>query len=282
MVPPQKDTGETTAQQMQGYIDNIDKYTQATNNNVLPTEQSLLDARRQIQPQQSQFELDNARQFLPQFTQLGLDQQAQQSQGQAANDAALLNGSGRDLVKANLSAQQLADPEYYKTRQQTGDQISRLYGSLDDPNGGLSGTERAEIDRSLARDNVAKGIDSPTNTSAVQSAMQFGAAGAKRKADKQQAINAAVQTAGNVMPTLKSGVDVLQLTTGRPSTNNVGLGQMGANREVGAATQNMGQNLFNQIGENSRQTADINSKKRTAFDSVMSVMNSTGNLASSI
>jgi len=282
MGQPLQPSGETTDAMMKSYVDNLDAYTQATNRNIIPTEQSLLDARRVINPQQQQLDLDISKQFLPQFTQLGLDQQRQQAMGQAQNDADILSGPGQDLVRANLEAQKLADPEFYKTRTGASDQLARLFGSLDDPNGGLGPTERAEIERSLARDNYSRGNETPTSTSAVESAMKFGQAGAARKASKQQAVNAAVQTAGQIMPGLKSGVDVLQLTTGRPSQANTGLMRFGDNQQVGGATMNMGSQLMSQVGDNSRQTADINSKKRTAFDSVMGVMDQASSMASAI
>ena len=258
---------------MQGYLKNLDEFVGKTTGNVLPTEQALLDARRQINPQQQQLDYDLASEFLPQFTELGLQQQRQQQEGTAANDATLLRGTGKDLVAANLEAQKIADPEYYKTRTGTADQIARLFGSLDDPDGGLSPTEQAEIDRSIARTNVQRGIEAPTATSAVQAGMEFGKAGQDRKMQKQQAINAAVQTAGATMPALKSGVDVLQLTTGRPSQVNQGLGRYGDNAAIGQTSMGLGQQLMGQVGDNARQTADINSKKRTAFDTVLGGFN---------
>ncbi len=273
---------ETMDSQMKAYIDNLDAYTGATTRNMLPTEQAMLDTRMAIGPQQREYELSQAEKYLPRFTQVGLDQQQQQNMGQARNDTALLNGPGRDLVSANLAAQKLADPEYYASRALAAEQLQRLNGSLDDPNGGLSPTERAEIERSTARTNAQRGLEAPTGTSAVESAMNFGNAGAARKLQKQQAINSAVQTAGQIMPSMRSGVDVLQLTTGRPSQQNQGLGQMGANREVGQASMNMGNQLFQQAGENSRQTADINSKKRSAMDTALEIGSQVSSMASGI
>jgi hypothetical protein len=55
---------------------------------------------------------------------------------------------------------------------------------------------------------------------------------------------------------------------------------MGQNREVGETTMNLGNQLFNQVGDNARQTAQINSQKRTPFQSVMDIGNTMGNMAS--
>lgn len=282
MGQPAQPAQETTDAMLKGYIDNLDSFTGATTRNILPSEQAILDAKRVINPQQQQFDLEQAQRFLPQFTELGLQQQGQENMGRAANDTALLEGPGKNLVRAYTDAQRLADPEYYKAREGTGRSMDMLFNSLDDPNSELDGSERAEIDRSLARDNAGRGIEAPTATSTVQNAMNFGAAGAARKRSKQDAIDKAVQVAGQAMPSLKSGVDVLQLTTNRPSQVNQGLARFGENKDVGGTAMGLGQSLMNQVGQNARQTADINSKKRTAFDSVLGVMDSASNLAGSI
>ena len=273
---------ETTDSMMSGYVKNIDDFIAATTRNILPSEQATLDAKRVINPQQQQLDYDIASKYLPMFTQLGLEQQGQENMGRAANDTALLNGPGKALVQANLDAQKIADPEFFANRERTGDKLGLLLDTLDDPNGGLSGSERAEIERSLARDNQAKGLETPTNMSAVSNAMNFGSAGAARKQSKQDAINKAMASAAQTLPQLRSGVDVLQLTTSRPSQVNQGLGRFGENQQVGQTALGLGSQLMNQVGQNARQTADINSKKRTAFDSVMQTMNSTGGLLSSI
>jgi len=273
---------ETTDSMMRGYVDNLDSFINATTRNILPSEQATLDAKKIINPQQQQLDYDIARQFLPQFTELGLQQQNQENMGRAVNDTALLNGPGKDLVRANLEAQKIADPEFFANRERTGDKLGMLLDTLDDPDSGLDGSERAEIERSLARDNQAKGLETPTNISAVSNAMNFGSAGAARKRSKQDAINKAMQSASQTLPQLRSGVDVLQLTTNRPSQVNQGVNRFGENQQVGQTALGLGSQLMGQVGLNARQTADINSKKRTAFDSVMQTMNSTGSLLSSI
>lgn len=273
---------ETTDSMLRGYVDNLDSFINATTRNILPSEQATLDAKKIINPQQQQLDYDIARQFLPQFTELGLQQQNQENMGRAVNDTALLNGPGKDLVRANLEAQKIADPEFFANRARTGDKLGMLLDTLDDPDSGLDGSERAEIERSLARDNQAKGLETPTNISAVSNAMNFGSAGAARKRSKQDAINKAMQSASQTLPQLRSGVDVLQLTTNRPSQVNQGVNRFGENQQVGQTALGLGSQLMGQVGQNARQTADINSKKRTAFDSVMQTMNSTGSLLSSI
>lgn len=273
---------ESTDAMMQGYIKNLDDFVGATTRNMLPTEQAMLDVRRAINPAQQQIDYDIASKYLPMFSDLGVAQQGREAMGRAANDVELLRGPGRALVQENLAAQKLADPEYFNTRARTGQGVDLLFDSLDDPNEGLSGTERAEIERSTARTNAQRGIEAPTATSAVSAAMNFGNAGAARKSQKQQAIAQAMQAASMAMPALRSGVDVLQLTTGRPSMPNQGLARFGENQAVGQTSMGLGSQLMGEVGNNTRQTADINSKKRNAFDSVMQTMNSTSGLLGSI
>lgn len=270
--------GESTESMMKGYIDSIDDFLRATARNITPTEQALVDSRRIINPQQQQLDLDIARRFLPQFSELGVQQQGAEQMGRAANDAALLRGPGQDLVRANLDAQRIADPEYFRSRASTADALNMFMDSLDDPNEGLSATERAEIDRSIARTNSQRGLEAPTATSAVESAMNFGSAGTQRKSAKQDQIAKAMGAASAVMPSLRSGVDVLQLTTGRPSVANTGLQRFGENQGVGNMATSMGGQLMGEIGQNARQTQNVNANRRTPFASVMQTIDSIGSI----
>jgi len=274
--------GESTDEQMRSYIRNLPDLVNVTGANILPAEQALMDSRRAISPQQSQLELDLARQFLPQFTQVGLDQNRQQTLGQASNDLALLSGPGRDLARQAMAVQREADPEYFAGREQALGQLSRLFGSLDDPNAGLSPTERAEIDRSIAISNSQRGVEAPTATSAVQAAMQFGAARESRKADRQSRIANAVNVASGALPTFRSGIDTFQLTTGRPSVNT-GLPNFSGVTQTGQMTQNMGSQLLGEVGSNVRMANQVNANRKSSLQNTLGAINSitssVGNIA---
>lgn len=278
--PTYQGSVETTKDMMDAYIKSLPDLVRVTGQNMQPMEQALVDTQRAIAPQQAQTSLDLARHYLPDFTQLGIDQAAQQAQGQAKSDLDLMNGTGRQLAQAALAQQKELDPEYYATRGDTAGAIHRLLASLDDPNGGLSGAEREEVTRSLARDNAARGNLSPTAESTVQSAMQMGSAGAARKSAKQQAMAQAIGSATGAMPAMKSGMDALQLTTGRPATPNVGLGQFGGVQSVGNNTMALGGQLLNQAGTFAGQNQQNRATQKDFFDKFQQTMQGIGSVVS--
>lgn len=278
--PTYQGSVETTADMLQAIKENMPGLTKVMGENVTPMEQSLVDSQKVIAPQQAQLSLDLARQFFPGFTDLGIQQNRQQALGQADTDLAVLNGPGKALTAAALEAQKQADPEYYKERAQSSDALTKLFASLDDPNGGLSGAEREEVQRSLARDNASRGNITPSAESTVASAMSMGSAGAARKAQKQQAIQGAVNTATGQMPAAKSGVDTFQLTTGRPSATNTGMGQFGGVQPVGQNTMNLGQGLMQQAGTFAGNQQNNRAAQKDFFDKFQQTMQGIGSVVS--
>ncbi len=259
---------------MKAWTQYMPELTRVTGQNILPMEQAQLAAQQQIAPQQAQLSYELANKYLPQFTQLGLDQSRQQAQGQAESDLALMSGTGRQLAAATLETQKQLDPEFFRSRQQSGDALTKLFGSLDDPTTGLGGAEREEVTRSLARDNQSRGNLDPTQQSTVEAAMSMGSAGQARKAQKQQAIAQAVGSAAGAMPAFRTGIDALQLTTGRPASNNVGIGQFGGVQQVGNNTMQLGNQLMQQTGTFAANNQNNVATKKDAYDKVSQVMGS--------
>jgi hypothetical protein len=183
-------------------------------------------------------------------------------------------GPGRELASNTLAIQQILDPEFYKSRGQAGDALTSLFGSLDDPTTGLSGAEREEVTRTLARDNASRGNLDATQNSTVEAAMQMGSAGQARKSQKQAAIGQAVQAAAGAMPAFRTGVDALQLTTGRPSTPNVGLGQFGGVQQVGNNTMQLGSQLMQPTGTFAGNNQQNQATKKDIFDKTSQIMGS--------
>ncbi len=272
--PTYQNSQETTADMMKAWTQYMPELTRVTGENILPMELAQLQAQQQLAPQQAQLSYDLASQYLPQFTQLGVDQARQQAMGQAESDVALMAGPGRELAANTLAIQQILDPEFYKSRGQAGDALTKLFGSLDDPTTGLSGAEREETTRQLARDNASRGNLDATQNSTVEAAMQMGSAGQARKSQKQAAIGQAVQAAAGAMPAFRTGVDALQLTTGRPSTPNVGLGQFGGVQQVGNNTMQLGSQLMQQTGTFAGNNQQNQATKKDTFDKVSQVMGS--------
>lgn len=261
--PPPNTHGESTGEMMQAWIQYLPQLLQTQANTT-----------NSLAPANEQASLDLARQYLPQFTALGTAQQGQQQTGQAANDLATLQGPGKDLNKAVLDAQTQVDQPYYQERQQTADALTKLMTSLETPTGHLSGGENAAIERSLNQDNNERGIVAPTATSTVQNAMTYGAAANAKKQQQQGAITQAVGAATGAMPASKSGIDVLQTTIGRPSTNNVGVSQFGGTQSQAASNNQQSGALMNTIGTNMANAQNINANRRDALDRATGVVGS--------
>jgi len=273
--PPAPSTQESMASVLQAYIENLPQLMSVTSKNALPTEQNILDANKVLAPQQNQLALDLYKQFGDQFTQAGVETNRKEALGQAATDLAVLQGPGKALAAAQLEAQKAADPEYYKTRETASNTLANLFSALPDANGGLSGGEREEVSRSLARDNAARGNENPTATSTVENAMKFGAAGEARKSANQDRISQAIQAATSFMPSAKSGIDVLNTTTGRQTIANPGQSQFaGVSKDTGASTMSMGSDLLGQTSAMRQQQNQINSQRRDSLDRFSQVMSS--------
>ena len=278
--PTYQNSQETTADMMKAWTQYMPELTRVTGENILPMELAQLQAQQQLAPQQAQLSYDLAKQYLPQFTQLGVDQASQQAMGQAASDNALMAGPGRELAANTLAIQKILDPEFYTSRGQAGDALTKLFGSLDDPTTGLSGAEREEVQRQLARDNASRGNLDATQNSTVDAAMQMGSAGQARKSQKQAAIGQAVSAAAGAMPAFRTGVDALQLTTGRPSTPNVGLGQFGGVQQVGNNTMQLGSQLMQQTGTFAGNNQQNQATKKDMFDKFGQVAGGLGAMTS--
>jgi hypothetical protein len=87
------------------------------------------------------------------------------------------------------------DPEFYSTRTDLSTALSQLLSP------GLTGGERAEVERSLGRDNARSGNlpGTGSNLATVSNAMTFGNAARNRLAD-------AISRASQVFPQLRTGV----------------------------------------------------------------------------
>lgn len=258
-------SNEISEASLQNLVKYLPQYMQAAAGQVLPTEQAKLDAAKVVSPQQAQLEYDIYSRYAPQFSRVGTDIAGQEQLGQAANDLATVQGTGGQLADALVTAQRRADPEFYRMREIAASQAGRLDASLDDPNEGLSGSERMEIDRSLARNNLARGTEAPTATSAVGDAMAFGAAGQARKTQKQNAIANALGLTAGAAPSTKSGIDIGAATINRP-INNTGEFRLGAPKETGSESFQAAGNLFNQFQNTGTQAALGNQNRKTGID----------------
>ena len=272
--PPAPSTQESMADVMKAYRENVIPMIQQQVAAAKQYEPEMQRLREEISPREQALNARLYEQFGPEFARIGSEIARQNAEAQAATDLGVVRGTGRDLVREAMRTQKEADPEAYRARELALQNLEQLQGSLTDPNAGLSGAERAEIDRSLARENFARGTGAtPTATSTVANAMAFGQAGEARKQQKQSAIANAAQLAAGAVQPLSSRIDTFQLTTGRPSVNQ-GEARTGGAREVGQESNAMGMNLFGNASNMRQQENQINAQRKSALDQFTQVMGS--------
>jgi len=267
-------TSESMESVMKAYRENLIPMIQNQIQAAQAYEPAMQTLREQISPREQQLNADLYAQYGSQFAKTGSDIARQNAEAQAATDLGIVSGTGRDLVREAMKTQKEADPEAYRARELALSNLENLNRSLTDPNAGLSGAERAEVDRSLARENFARGTGAtPTATSTVANAMAFGGAGEARKAQRQSAIANAAQLAAGAVQPLSSRIDTFQLTTGRPSVNQ-GEARTGGAREVGQESNAMGMNLFGNASQMRQQENQLNAQRKTGLDQFTQVMGS--------
>jgi hypothetical protein len=271
---PAPTTQESMAEVMKAYRENIIPMIQQQVAAARQYEPEMQKLREEISPREQALNAQLYQQFGPEFARIGSQIARQNAQAQAETDLGIVSGTGRELVREAMRTQKEADPEAYRARELALQNLEQLQGSLTDPNAGLSGAERAEIDRSLARENYARGTGAtPTATSTVSNAMAFGGAGEARKQQRQSAIANAAQLAAGAVQPLSSRIDTFQLTTGRPSVNQ-GESRTGPAREVGQESNAMGMNLFGNASQMRQQENQINAQRKTGLDQFTQVMGS--------
>lgn len=179
------------------------------------------------------------RQYGPIFDQLNTESNLRKSMGNASNDAAVLAGPGKELIAQALAAARVADPEYYKTRETTADSLGKLLQSTTANLGaGMTESERREVGSSLDLSASRNGtLNAPSNLATVQRAMNFGTAGQARQNDQQNQLAKAIASSTSFLPAAKSGVDVFQVATGKPSYNSND-NRFNTNTANGDASQN--------------------------------------------
>ena len=226
----------------------------------------MQDASRIISPQQNQTELDLLKQFGPQFNKIGTDIEGQNQLARGSNDVAALKGPGALAVAETKKLDESLNPEFYKTRADTGAGLSKLVNSFD-LSGGLSGGERTEIERSLNKSNFGRGVvGAPTGIGAVSNAMNFGQAGAAKKAQAQAGLTSAINAGSGFLPSSKSGIDPSQVALGRPSQGNSGGNLLPGFQTTGSTAYGLGSQVLNSANSQQTTAANINSQRRSGMD----------------
>lgn len=188
--PAPQSSQETTDQILQAYMKNIP---------------GLLSATTAGAGDMAKGDLATAQAVTPGYNQLAIDS-INNDAGRIADaqnkvNTGILEGSGATTAAAAKALQDKINPEYAGVREAGATQSKNLLNSIN--LNGLSGGERAEVERSLGKSQTATGnlgLDNATN--AVSNAMSFG----DRLTQKRAELSSAINTGTNFMNTQSSAV----------------------------------------------------------------------------
>jgi hypothetical protein len=213
---PQSST-ETTDQILRSYAINIPDVLRATSSQATPLAQSDLAAAQAVAPGYAALDFQN-------------------TDAQNRNAEALLAGSGGDVARGAKALDDSINPEYAAIRSKAATQTGNLLDSIN--LSGLSGGERAEVERALGQSATATGnlgIDNATN--AVSNAMSYGDRLAKKRAELGNIVNSSINFMGTKNATFNPVSTALtQGNTVMPSSNNAFQFGQGALGNVAQAT----------------------------------------------
>lgn len=265
--PAAQPTGESTAQMMQAWIQNFPQFLDVSLKGLQPAAQAQLGANQSTSLPQAQLQADIFKQIGPQVNQTGNDINRMNALAQNETDKTVLQNSS-PLIQTAYDQSQIFDKPYYDTRDAMAKQYQSLLGGMD-PNA-LSGAERAQTERGLAQQGVARGTStSPSNIEAMNAASQFG----DKLTAKRSALTSALQTANQFLEPAKSGVDTFKVATGKASTPNQGAAQIPtANTSAGSSALDLSNSLMGQVGGLQQQTNSINANRRDTMDRAVSVL----------
>lgn len=157
-----------------------------------------------------------------------------------------------------LELQKLADPEFFKLREQIGQKGSELIGGQD-PNK-LSEPEIANLERTMNRNNIGQGTaGTGSNLAVLKNAMTFG----DRLDTKRNTLTNTLSAIGNIAPNLKSGV----FNNGSVGTSGQAQSQVGGTF-AGANSGQAASNLMNQNTSNMQQSAQLSATKVAPWEKV--------------
>ena len=198
--------------------------------------QKDIDMQRQFTPQQQRLAWETAQgsegigDYKPGFVPgvidyVGLEGEADHWKRRlaAGTDKTIMDLQGPYMAENVMDQLALTDKPWMDARDTGSAKLQELLGSIN--MGGLSGGERAEIERMNARRNMQRGsAGGGGNLTAIENAMQFGSAMDRKRA----ALGNALQTATNFMAGSRSGYDPVQAVLGRGSgTNQIAAGFQG-------------------------------------------------------
>lgn len=271
------------AQQVRIMSDLLPYYSRAVAGQVIPQAQANFAATQAVSEPYTKLMADLYAKYGPQLNQIGSDIARQNALNQAGTDLAVLQGPGRDLISEAVETQKIADPEYYKTRELTSNRLGDLLSSIN-LGSGLSPTEQREIEQGLAREGTARGTyGSPSQSETVANAMRYGEAGRNRELQNQNSLSQAIAASTAFLPASRSGMDVFQVATGRPSTYNTGENKFTGLADTSnqwSSLGNMSSQLLGNANQQQMANAQIDANKKDWLDKFSQFTSAVGNLGS--
>jgi len=268
--PAPQSAGESTAQALQGLVANLPALIKTYTENILPVEQATQNAQNVIAPQNQQLQADLYSKYAPQLNKVGQDIYSSNVTNTAQADLNALSGPGKALNQEVLAQQMATDPEFFANRKAASEAFQKLIGGMD-PNA-LSGSELAQEERGINRLNGANGFNPQAQTTTLAAAGSFGDALSKKRADLTNALN----TFQGLQTGAKSGIDVAQVATGKPSNNNYAANQLTGSLQgnLGGQTANLTNNLLGVSAANVTNQQNLASQQRDSLDRVAQIMGS--------
>ena len=228
------------ANQVQSIVNLLPAYSKAVAGQEIPQAQASLAAQQATSPGLAQLMTQIYGTYGPQLNQIGSQIAQQNAVAQVGSDTASIQAASQPggLLDSAKSAAEAYDPEYYNTRALASSKLSDLLNNIN-LNSGLSSTENREVGQSLAQQGTQRGTyNAPSNLDTVSNAMQYGQAGYNRLAQNRTALGNAIGNATAALPSFKSGTDVFQVATGKPSVPNAGAAQFTGVNSTGTSAAN--------------------------------------------
>lgn len=270
---PAMGTQESTQQQLAALTQGLPGLMSVINSQLSPTAQALQNANNLTEPQAAALQQQLLAQYGPGAVATGGALNNQAADINAQGNLARQGGVGQQLLDLLNQQQRSLDPEYYAARSAAGSQVNNLLGSID--LSGLSGSERAEVERSNNQQDSSRGLlNTPSQTASVNNAMNFGSA----LQAKRNALSQALGTATGFLSNSQGPINAQNAVQGQPNQGNVGLSQFGNNSGTGAAANSsvngMANSLLGAINSTSNNAANINANRRSSLDMVNSTLSS--------
>ena len=279
-------TQESTAQQLAALTSGLPGLMNAIGSTTLPYQQQIQNAQNVIAPQQAALNNQLYAQYVPQLNAINNSLNNTNALAAAQTGLNILQGPGQAEALQAQAIQQKLDPEYYATRANTGQKVNELLNSFN--LNGLSGSERAEVERSNAQQDSSRGIvNAPSQTATVSNAMSFGSA----LQNKRNALSQAIANATSYLPSSQGQVSALGVAggnqaQGQSNTNTAGNQFSGVSTsqvgQLGGANNQQASSLMGNINNTALNSANINANRRDTLDRVNSTMTASGNLIGSL